>query len=268
MKRSHRIFVFCKSFCPGLLAVGLGAAVLAAAGQSGDPSQWNSDDVYRILHNSPWTRTAKLSRADRDSSDMLNGPNSGAGSAPNNPNMGQMPGRMGRRSAGGGTYSNGSGNRSSTKGPVSQATDVTIQWQSALPVRLAAAKDAGKAVDAATLKPGDYYIVALVGLPLEDVGGRAASADSEATTDEGQAERIEQVLKSATSLVRSGHEPLTPVKIELDQGRDGRILFYFAKTDPIVPKDKTVEFRLAAPHAGVRKKFTLKEMEYQGQLQL
>jgi hypothetical protein len=56
--------------------------------------------------------------------------------------------------------------------------------------------------------------------------------------------------------------------VELNQGADGRILLYFPKSDPITPGEKTVEFRLIAGRTEIRKKFTLKEMEYKGKLEL
>ena len=75
-------------------------------------------------------------------------------------------------------------------------------------------------------------------------------------------------MKSSASLLRSGHEPLKPVKIELDQGKDGRMLLHFPKTDPIKTGEKAVEFRLVMGHSELRKKFPLKEMEYRGKLAL
>jgi hypothetical protein len=56
--------------------------------------------------------------------------------------------------------------------------------------------------------------------------------------------------------------------VELNQGADGRILFYFPKAEPITLGDKTVEFRLIAGRTEIRKKFPLKEMEYKGKLEL
>ncbi len=46
------------------------------------------------------------------------------------------------------------------------------------------------------------------------------------------------------------------------------MLIHFPKSDPITPGEKSVEFRLGTGRAEVRKKFPLKEMEYQGKLDL
>lgn len=271
MRPPRRFWMFFRSFPVSRLAIVFSvASLLASAGQSEDPSQWSDMDVYRILHDSPWTKAVKVNRSEKGTPDSL-----GSSGAPNPPignsgNPSSTPGRMGgmggRRGMSGGSYSSTSTKSSSGNSTANlPSSEVKVQWQSALPVRLATAKDAGQTQDAAPLKPSDEYVVAVIGLPLSDFAGRAASADSEATIDQ---DRVQNALKGATSLLRSGHDPLTPTKVELDQGKDGRILFHFPKTDPIELKDKTVEFRIAMPHAGVRKKFTLKEMEYQGQLQL
>jgi hypothetical protein len=92
--------------------------------------------------------------------------------------------------------------------------------------------------------------------------------DSDQTTDEDQAKAIESSLKSSTEILASGHEALHPTKVELNQGADGRILLHFPKTDPIIAAEKTVEFRLLAGRTEIRKKFTLKDMEYHGKLEL
>ncbi len=258
----------------GPIAVSLltmAAALGSSDPQNSDASQWSGSDAYRILHNSPWTKTVKVSHSERNPFSNT-GPD--AGNSPNNTGVGSMPrmGGMGRRGMGGGGTYGGSTSGRGSKPPASDSTSssaqVTVQWQSALPVRLAAAKNAGEDPSASASQPSNEYIVAVIGLPLVDIGGRAANADSSPTTDQEETERLQDRLKNAVSLLRSGHDPLTPSKVELDQGKDGRILFHFPKTDPITAKDKAVEFRLAADGTKFQKKFTLKEMEYKGQLEL
>jgi hypothetical protein len=239
-----------------------------------EPSEWTGPEVYQILNNSAWSKMVKV-----------NLPSVGAGGLDNqngantNSNAGVGTPAGGRRGMGGGmggggrtqrTYSSGSGASGSSSGGAARSgpTEVTIQWQSALVVRMAAAKKAGESVDPAAYKPLDEYVVAVIGLPITAVGGPAASADSNSTLSAEEEQRVEENVKSSTTILRSGHEPLKPTKIELDQGKDGRMLIHFSKSDPIRASDKSVEFRLAMGHTEVRKKFPLKEMEYQGKLQL
>jgi hypothetical protein len=135
-------------------------------------------------------------------------------------------------------------------------------------VQIAAAKKADPNADLSKLKPLDNYVIAVIGLPMRALGGRAASIDSDQTTDEEETKNLENRLKDSTELMASGHEALHPTKVELNQGADGRILFYFAKNDPITVGEKTVEFRLFAGRTEIRKKFALKDMEYHGELEL
>ena len=253
------------------MTLALSAVLAFSDWQNSDPAQWNSDETYQILHNSPWTRTAKL-KVSNDSSGILGNQTPGTASTPNNaPVSGGMGGGMGRRGMGGGrssgTYSSGGGN-SAPSNPKTGPTEVTIQWQSAMVVRMAAAKNAGGTVDSASFKPLDEYVIAVIGLPITALGGRAASVDSDSTISGEEQQRIEDHVKRSASILRSGHDPLTPTKVELDQGADGRMLIHFAKSDPITVSEKNVEFRLATGRAEVRKKFPLKEMEYQGKLEL
>lgn len=266
----------------------LGSGILFAASdwQKADPNQWSSDDVYQILNNSPWSKTVKTTVANaRDPNDQIGDQSPAGGSSPAGGgtwgNSGQMPGMggMGRRGGyggggyGGGGYGGGGyGGRSSGGSRPNSSGDagaqVTVQWQSALPVQIAAAKKTDPNADISNIKPLDDYVVAVIGLPMRALGARAASVDSDQTTDEEQAKAIESRLQNSTELLASGHEALHPTKVALNQGADGRILLYFAKTDPITLGEKTVEFRLVAGRTEIRKKFTLKEMEYHGKLEL
>lgn len=135
-------------------------------------------------------------------------------------------------------------------------------------VRIAAGMKAGEKVDSTGLKPLDDYVIGVVGLPITFVGGPAASAEVANTLSAEQQERVENNVKSSASIIRPGHEALTPTKVELDQGADGRMLIHFAKTDPITESEKSVEFKLGSGKSELRKKFPLKEMEYQGKLEL
>jgi hypothetical protein len=269
-----------QSKCSGLLCLTfscalLGGGVLLASSdwQKADPSQWTDRDVYQILNKSPWSKTSKIRVSSQDS-----GGYGGQTPGTNNPggtwgSGGQMPtgmGGMGRRGMGGGGYG-GAGRGTSGAPPNtknSEPSEVTVQWQSALPVRLAAAKKSGGSVGVTSYKPLDEYVLAVIGLPMRYIGGHSASADSAETNSSDDVRRLQDHLKSATSLLRSGHDPLVPTKVELNQGVDGRILFYFPKTDPITAKDKTVDFRIDMGSMDLKNKFVVKDMEYQEKLDL
>ena len=161
----------------------------------------SGDDVYKILNDSPWSKPAKPSFS--NGKDQLASGQAGnsptEGTLTNNP---QLP-AVARGRTGGGysnssstTYTSGQGaTGEKASKPVNLPTVVTIQWQSALPVQLAAAKKADEHADLSKIKP-DYknYVIALIGLPLSTVGGRAASIDSDQTIDRQESEQIENRL--------------------------------------------------------------------------
>ncbi len=256
----------------GLLWVVVGGGVLLAFSdwQNSNPSEWSGEDVYHILNNSPWSKTGKVKASAQSSGAYRDdAPVNGAPSAPAPVGMGGGR-RMGGVGYGGGGRGSGGSRPSSAPNstPSNQPAEVTVQWQSALPVRLAAAKKSGGSVDVASYKTLDHYVIAVIGVPMTYLGGRAASADSAETNSDEEERRLQERLKSSTSLVRSGHDALAPTKVEMNQGADGRILFYFAKTDPITAKDKTVEFRISLGSMDLRRKFVVKDMEYQGKLEI
>jgi hypothetical protein len=269
-----------------LTLVCAGALLAATDWQKTDPGQWTSDDVYQILNNSPWSKSVKTTVTNaRDPNDQLGNESPHQTAPPNGGgtwgNSGQMPGMGGAGRRGGygnGGYGNGGygtggyGGRSAGSGRPNANSDagtqVTIQWQSALPVQIAAAKKADPNADITNINPVDEYVIAVIGLPVRALGGRAASIDTDQTTDEDESKALEARLKQSTELLASGHEAIHPTKVALNQGADGRILLSFPKTDPITIGEKTVEFRLVAGRTEIRKKFNLKEMEYHGKLEL
>jgi hypothetical protein len=237
------------------------SAVLAASSwQKQDPAQWTSEDVYQILNNSPWSKSVTVVVA-RGIGNEQNGGNGGTwgegvpgGGVPGRGSMGRLPGGMG-----GGGMGSGRGRYPSSQGPT-----VTVQWASALPVRLAEAKLAGSAADAAAMKPLNQYVIAVIGFPKSGFEHQGPMGGSDENVDD---DKLAEHLKVITTL-SFAQERLNPTKVELNQGRDGRAIFYFDKPESMSPHDKDAEFRVTGDHMEIRKKFPLKEMDYQGKLEL
>lgn len=248
------------TFVSGALLVSVGAAMAASAGwQKEAPSQWTSEEVYQILNDSAWSKTVKVSAA---RTGVYGGQGSGSGG--NDGTWGEgMPGGggMGRGGMGGGM-----GRRGNRGGypPAEQSTPVTVQWQSALPVRLAEAKLDGGTPEPAAMKPVDEYVIAVVGLPKSGFGPKQ-SGDS--SGNDSNDEAFLDHLKVITVL-SFGSQRLNPTKVELNQGRDGRTVFHFEKSEPVTLQDKDAEFRITSDRMEIKKKFALKDMEYQGKLEL
>ena len=243
----------------------VGVASAGSSWQKEDPSQWTSEDVYQIMNNSPWSKPASVRVATtRGYGDQGTG---NPGGSPPWGESGPMPGGgMGR---GGGMGGGGMGGGGMGRGrggggyPSEQSSTVTVQWESALPVRLAEAKTSGSAPDPASLKPLNEYVIAVIGLPKSGLMPQGSIAGPSDESDLRLADRLKTV-----TVLSVGHQRLSPTKVELNQGRDARTVFHFQKSEPITLHDKDVEFRIQADRLDLRKKFALKDMEFQGKLEL
>jgi len=132
---------------------------------------------------------------------------------------------------------------------------LVITWRSALPVRQALVRLPNGATNAGAdqqplLDRPPAYIITLAGVPA-----RFARATATAST---------------TSFLRRGKKP----PIALAQGgmqQDGgtlTLIFAFPRADPIILDDKDVEFVTTLGTVEIRKKFTLKDLVFDGQLEL
>jgi hypothetical protein len=250
-----RSFVFVQAILLTSIAA-CSLAIGAASWQKTDPSQWTSEDVYQILNSSPWSRAVKVTVARAAGyGDQGQGNGGGGGTW----SEGMPGGGMGRGGGMGGGM--GRGRRGGGYPPAEQGPTVTVQWASALPVRLAEAKSTGSALDPASLKPLNEYTIAVIGFPKTGFEPRGSSGSDSDDAD------LADHLKTITVL-SFGQERMNPSKVELNQGRDGQTIFHFEKSEPVTMHDKDAEFRITGDRMEIKKKFTLKDMEYQGKLEL
>lgn len=235
-------------------------ALATSSWQKDDPAQWTSEDVYQILNNSPWSKSVRVTVA-RGSGYGDDTSRSGRGGG--TWGEGMPGGGMGRSGGGWGGGGMGRG-RGGGYPSAEQAPAVTVQWASALPVRLAEAKSSGGPTDPSAMKPLEEYIVAVIGLPKSGFGPRGSTSSSGDDSDDAA---FADHLKVITVL-SIAQQRLNPTKVELNQGRDGRTVFHFDKSEPVTAHDKDVEFRITSDHMELKQKFALKNMEYQGKLEL
>lgn len=231
----------------------------AASWQKTGPAQWTSEDVYQILNSSGWSKTVKVSVA--RSAGYRGGDSGPGGGGGGTWGEGIPGGGMGRGGGGWGGDGMGRGRRGGYP-PGDQGTPVTVQWASALPVRLAEAKMSGGEVNAAGMKPLTEYVIDVVGLPKSGFEPRQ-NGSGEEPDDEQLADHLKVI-----TVLAYGSQRLNPVKVELNQGRDGRAVFHFEKSEGIRLEDKDAEFRITSDRMEIKKKFPLKDMEYQGKLEL
>ena len=96
-----------------------------------------------------------------------------------------------------------------------------------------------------------HYAVSLIGFPAR------------------MAQRNPAGLRSNAVLKRKNHDPIVAESVSVRPGDppDG-LVFYFPRTDPITLEDKEVEFQLEFGHLKIKRKFKLKKMVYNGNLEL
>ena len=76
-------------------------------------------------------------------------------------------------------------------------------------------------------------------------------------------------LKQTASLKRKNKEPIRPEVVEMQNQEESVTLYVaFPRTDQIVLEDKNVEFEMKLGPMTVRRKFKLKDMLFDGKLEL
>ena len=267
-------------FAPGVLI----ASALLLSGASApwlkkDFKDWTKADAQALLSESPWAKKVTLPLSTRgDSMVMESGtssdstPSASLGSSPNvtgNTGMVNGPAASPGSSTGAGTAAtSGSLPRASTapSSPIGMARSagapelqpsMTIIWASALPVRLAESRmrsgdeqPTGEQLEAA-LKPRDNYVIAVTGLPEPD----------------DQA-KIPQLAHTAFLSVQ-GKGDIQATRSSFRKFGETNVYFFrFPRTTVIAATDKTVEFRVTVGTVQLKKRFEVKDMSFQGKLDL
>jgi hypothetical protein len=227
--------------------IALSAALAMAADvvwRAKEINQWNEEDARQVLTDSPWAKTTIgiISRLQTEDARRDGG------------NMGQDHG-VGFD----GVDAKGSKPTviDALRGAVdlrrsSQPIKLTVRWESALPIRAAEIK-AG-VVEPPTLE-GDGYRIAVYGVP-----GGYYKKDPKS---------LGNPLKKEAALKRAGKKDVKPSSVEVFQREDGLVVVYlFPLSAEITRKDGLVEFVARIGRVGVVQQFNVKEMQFQGNLEL
>jgi hypothetical protein len=206
---------------------------------------WDDKDIQKIINDSPWARKVDIVIGTLRSQDDLpksNSPVAGAG------NMGGGGGGGGR---GGGDMS---GPGSTFHG--TPMVRIVVCFISALPVKQAMMRakygdEVGNSPAAAKVlsTPDNYYVVSLTGLRGLPPGDA-------------------QAIKEKSTMQAKGKEPFGPVQVVMENTMIA--LFFPREGHPIVLEDREVEVQVQVPDfpKAIRRKFTLKDMVYNGKLEL
>jgi hypothetical protein len=213
-----------------------------------DPAKWSDKDIQRILNDSPWAKKLMVPNGVslyQENGETERGVMSDARAGSRG--MGGAPvggGNMGDGFGGGGVpQDNGPAGRLNI-----DDIDLVIRWQSAAPVQAALLRaSAMPVIDA----QDETYSIAVI-LPSLPVGAAMAEA----------------ALVKATTLSWKAHEALHPIRVTVPRKDMPVFGFQFARTHPIELEDTEVEFATRLGAMQIRKKFKLKEMNFQRKLAL
>lgn len=246
----------CRFYIAAAVLVAFVSGAAAQLASNPDPfwaskpaAQWNEQEARLILTHSPWTTSIIAGVARRQSEDEL-----------------REGGRMGQPTGVGfeGVDPKGSGpkvdaniftgrggdDRSQRSRP--GAVNVTIRWESALPVRLAALKT--HEIEPPTLE-GDGYQIAVYRVP--------------GINFKGDPKQLGDPLRKEAALKRAGQRDVKPTRVEVFQRQDGlAVVYLFPLSAEISARDGEVQFEAQIGRIDVAHTFNVKAMAYLGKLEL
>ncbi len=275
-----------------LVAAGAACAFVLFASdfwKTKDSSQWTSEEVDKVLNDSPWAR-GKTVQPEQTQQRRPGGGGMGrrggfGGGFPGG--GGGYPGGGGGYPGGGGGYPGGGGggypgsNGGGQNGDGSQQAgpmNLTIRWDSAAPVQQALMRrgsgesDELKAVNDASEK---YYVISVQGLRLPRPRSSYSNSDDSDNDDNSQRnsknqnDSLRTQLLDAAQLAPKGRSSIYAQDVQIDGpgGIDG-VRFLFPRNNPISAGDKEVDFILNIRRVKVEEKFKLNDMQYEGKLAL
>jgi hypothetical protein len=217
-------------------------------------TEWSEKEVQKILTASPWTDKITV--------------NTGGGGGGGAPPVG-----------GGGGGGRGGGRGGGPQGDATTAdpgigggdfggfggggVTVTLLWQTAMPIRQALIKrqygaEAGTSPEAKAKlgRVDQVYVLTLIGMPASMLG--ATQGDKKAA------------LLDLTMLNVGGKPPLKAVDVQVSGGRGptANMSFLFPKTTAFTVEDKEMQFTSKFDKTAVKAKFKLKDMVFNGKVEM
>ena len=232
-------------------------------------AEWTDKEVRQIMTSSPWAR-----RVDVPVGSPMAGRGGGRGAGRGRGGgMGAEGGGIGGAEAGGagiggvegggGSFGGGGAGGMGGEGGSVPTIPLVVRWHGALPVRQAIARarwgnEVATSQDAAKLltRQDEYYVIAISGLP-----GRMLQAAGP------------ERLKSSSVLKIGKLPPVSAADVRVNAGQAvSEIFLIFPRSQTgahvITLEDKEVEVITAIGPLDVRKKFRLKDMVFDGKLEL
>ena len=216
-----------------LLSVGFYLSAADRGWKDKPVTEWTQEDANQILMNSPWAKkVATAIMHEQSEFERRDGCNMAKPTGLGYDGVGDPESKFARRRG-------------------SEAPNLLLRWESAMPVRAAGLK--AHAVEPPTLNT-DVYVLALYGLP----GGYF----------KGDPLKLGKPLRDQAVLRRTGKPDVKPSRVEIFQGSDGPMVVYeFARTLEITKDDKVFYFRAAVGWLSFVQVFDAEAMQFQGKLE-
>jgi hypothetical protein len=265
-----------------------------------DSSQWDSDEVNKMLSDSPWAKAKTVqpeSQQQRRGMGRRGGfgfPGGGLGYPGGGYPGGGYPGGGypgGGYPQGGGGYPQSGGGTSNGDPSANEPMNLTIRWESAAPVQQALMRQGVTGADelkASSDASQKYYVIQVLGLRLPTRSGQQGNRgvvdadDPNAGNGNGnsngnynsngqdvarQNDALRTQLLDAAQLAPKGKASIYAQDVQIvgPGGIDG-VRFLFPRNNPIAGNDKEVDFILNVRRIKVEEKFKLSDMQYEGKL--
>jgi hypothetical protein len=242
------------------------------------PDEWSDKDIEKLLTRSPWAKEVYAAvdiggGGSRIGSGGGGGRRGGGGGSMNAESSsmggsgGDMGGGEGAMGGGGGRNRGGGGMPETPSRPEIKAI---VRWETAPAIRAAQKQELPKDI-------AEHYVISLTTKPTPFMmgggqgrpGGREGAPQQQdpAARRKAMAER----MAAATTLERKGKDPIHPEHVASgqDQNQNLVVFFMFGRTgQPIVTDDKEVTFVSQMGPAQFKAKFNLKDMTFDGRLDL
>jgi hypothetical protein len=257
-----------RKFMLTLLAGGACCALFAADfWQTKKFTEWDEKEVKKILQDSPWCRSFSVEvkgagKGQNQNQSQNQGQNPNRNMGGGNMGGGNMGGGGGgRRGGGGGGGGMGGGNMGGGGGGGQRTGSATVmlRWMSAMPVKQAFARaqygdEAASSPDAVRSleKQETNYVLSVIGLPRNLV------------------KRGDQMKKNAVLKLKSG-DPIeaSDAKAEMkDNGVVFLTLYFPREGHPLKAEDGELALELKLGSKTVTQKFKLKNMVFNGKLEI
>jgi hypothetical protein len=212
-----------------------------------DYKEWTPEEVKKLLTNSPWSKDVIVTAPAAGGAQRGQAAN---GIDAENPNVSR--GRGGGRTG-------PAGDAEINSAPGNSEISLNVSWRSALPLRKAITKsrmgDSSEVpADAQQLLGSNptEYVVVVSGIP-------ARMARTVQNPD----------LLNRSSIKIGKREPVPPKSFDFQTRTQSiDVFFLFPRTNPITLEDKEVEVDLKLGTMEVKRKFNLKDLVYNGKLEL